>query len=484
MKKNINLFGKTIAVYGLNKTGVAIATSLKQRGAYIIAWDDNKNAQENASSKGIFLKNLYDEDFKNVDYLVWSPGISHTIPTPHPIATNAKIAGVEIISDIEVFMNMFPKNKYIGITGTNGKSTVTGLIHHILKTNKIETAVGANYGIPVFALPELSEKGVYVFELSSYMIELTPSLNIDCAVLTNMSPDHLDRHKNMDGYAKIKSQIFNRTDNKSHFNIIGIDDKHSAKIYEEVIKNRNTDTTIPVSIKNSIKGIYVDDDGILKDNFFEKNKKVFDLKKLTNLLGKHNWQNIAECYAVACCYKIPTEKFIIALQSFENLDHRMEKLPMPKYFENITVVNDSKGTNADSTKYALDAYKEIYWIAGGRQKTDGIEPLVKMLKPSKIIRAYMIGEATRPYHKIAKNKIDSYRCWTMKRAVNKAFKHITHDMKKGIVSHPTLLLSPSATSWDQYKSFEHRGDEFKKIVADVVAKYTKKYEKKYAKKLV
>ncbi len=481
MKKNINLFGKTIAIYGLNKTGISIANALKQRGAYVVAWDDDKNAQSNAVKNNIFLNNLYNEDFKKIDFLVWSPGIAHTLPTPHIIATNAKNAGVEIVSDIEFFLSLFPKNRYIGITGTNGKSTVTGLIHHILKTNKIETAVGANYGIPVFDLPILSEKGAYVFELSSYQIELTPSLNVDCALLTNISPDHLDRHKNMDGYAEVKSRIFNRTDSKSHFNIISVDDKYSAKIYESVCKNCSDDLTIPVSIKNVVKGIYVDADGILRDNFFEKNKKIFDLKKLSNLLGKHNWQNIAECYAFAKCYKISAEKFIASLQSFESLSHRMEKISVPECFENIAIVNDSKGTNADSTKYALDAYREIYWIAGGRAKTDGIDPLVKMLKPSKIIRAYMIGEATRAYHKIAKNKIDSYRCWTMKRAVSKALKHILSDVKKGRVSHPTLLLSPSATSWDQYKSFEHRGEDFKKIVNEIIAKHEEKYRKKYDK---
>ena len=475
MKKNENLFGKTIAVYGLNKTGLAVAKSLKQNGVYVIVWDDSKVAQDNASNQGLILKNLYDYDFSSVDYLIWSPGIPHTLPKPHPIAIKAKQAGVELISDIEVFINLYPNYQYIGVTGTNGKSTVTGLIRHILVNSGIDSVCGANYGIPVFALPILPKGGIYIFELSSYQIELTPSLNMSCSVLTNLSPDHLDRHGNMTGYAAVKSRIFDRTDNKKHYNVICIDDKFSKQIFNNVDEKN---ITIPVSTKSKIKGIYVTSDGILTDNFFENNKIILDLKTITNLPGKHNWQNIANCYAVSKCYKIKLNKFIDALKSFVNLDHRMERVIIPKCFDNILVINDSKGTNADATQYAIGAYNEIYWIAGGKPKTDGIDPLLHLINDKKIIRGYMIGESTKAFHKLLKNKIDSWRCYNMKKAVYKAFKHILRDLKKGKVTHPTLLLSPSATSWDQYSGFEARGDDFKKLIKEVSEKYANKYIKK------
>ena len=477
MKKNENLFGKTVAIYGLSKTGLAVANALKQRGVYVIAWDDNKDTQILATKNNIILKNLHDCDFNDIDYLIWSPGIPHTLPKPNPIAIKAKNAGVEIISDIEVFINLFPDYKYIGITGTNGKSTVTGLIYHILSCSGKDSAVGANYGIPVFNLPKLTKDGIYVFELSSYQIELTPSLNMSCSVLTNISPDHLDRHKDMDGYSSIKARIFNRTDNKQHYNVICIDDEYSKKIFKKISTNVK-DVTVPVSTKKKVGGVYVTNDGLLKDNFFEKNITILDLKTITNLLGKHNWQNIANCYAVSRCYKVKINQFIEALKSFVNLEHRMEKVGIPDCFNNILIVNDSKGTNADATQYALGAYNEIYWIAGGRPKTDGIDPLMPLINNKKIIRGYMIGEATSAYHKLVKRKINSDRCWYMKCAVYKAFKHILKDLKKGVVTHPTLLLSPSATSWDQYKSFEDRGNNFKLLIMQIADKYSRKYTKK------
>ena len=472
---NVNkLLGKTIAIYGLSKTGISAAKALGQRGIHIILWDENKDKIENAASLGFVVKNLHEADFSKIDYLIWSPGIPHTLPTPNPIALKAKEHNVPIVCDIEFFTSIFTNGKYIGITGTNGKSTTTGLIHHIFKTAGKETAIGGNYGIPVFDLPELSNKGFYILELSSYQIELSPSLNMDCAILTNISEDHIDRHKDMNGYISVKKRIFNRVDDKAHFNIITVDDKYSQKVFEEISDIKLKDTTVPVSSSKRIKGVYVDSDGVLKDNFWEKDKKIFDLSKLENLQGKHNWQNIAISYAVSKCYDIDTEQFKTALQTFTNLPHRMEKIPTEGMFENIQIINDSKGTNADATQYPLQAYSEIYWIAGGRPKSDGIDPLIKFIKPSKIFRAYMIGEATRPFHKIVKERTKSYRCWTLKKAVKKAFKHMLKDMKKGYAKNPTLLLSPSATSWDQFKSFEDRGDQFKQIVKEVMNKYDKK----------
>lgn len=476
MKKNENLLGKTIAIYGLSKTGFSIAKYLRQNGVYVIAWDDDKNTRDSASLQGIILKNLYEYDFGMLDYLIWSPGIPHTLPKPHPIALKAKDAGVEMISDVEVFINLYPDYQYIGVTGTNGKSTVTGLITHILTVSGINSVCGANYGIPMFDLPKLPKNGVYVLELSSYQIELTSSLNMSCSVLTNLSPDHLDRHGGMNGYADIKSRIFERTDNKQHYNVICIDDEYSKNIFNK-IKN-NQDVTVPVSTRSKLKGIYVTSNGFLIDNFFVDNEKILDLKTITNLRGKHNWQNVANCYAVSQCYGITHDKFIEALKSFINLEHRMETVQIPDCFKNILVVNDSKGTNADATQYALEAYDEIYWIAGGRQKTDGIDPLLHLINDKKIIHGYMIGEATKAFHRLVKDKIDSWRCYNMKRAVYKAFKHILKDLKKGRVVHPTLLLSPSATSWDQYSSFEHRGRDFKNLIKEVTEKYVRKYCKK------
>ena len=205
-----HLLNKTVAILGLGKSGMSVARELKKRGVYVIAWDDNKILQEKAIEQQIYVKDLRTINFTDVEFLIISPGIPHTYPKPHEIVGMTKEKNVKIISDIELFINTYTKANYIGITGTNGKSTTTALIYHILKENNIPCEIGGNFGIPVFDLKELDNNGYYVFEMSSYQLEITPSLNFDISILLNITPDHLSRHNGMDGYINAKKRIFNR----------------------------------------------------------------------------------------------------------------------------------------------------------------------------------------------------------------------------------------------------------------------------------
>lgn len=467
-----NLLNKTVAILGLGKTGMAVARELKLRGVHVIAWDDKEVLRKEAEGLHVTIKDLRNVDFSDVELLVISPGIPHTYPEPHPVAKLAKESGVKIVSDVELFVSTYKKAKYIGITGTNGKSTTTALVYHILKENGIPCAIGGNFGIPVFDLPILDNNGYYVFEMSSYQIELSPSIDFDVAVLLNITPDHLSRHNGMEGYVNVKKSIFNRKSKKNCINVVAVDDTYTKKIFNELQKTQDTSLNIPVSYSKKIEnGYFVSSQGMLIDNTKNAKSEIFDLSSLDNLCGKHNWQNISAAFAVAKSVGLSNTKIINAIKTFKTLEHRIEYVGT---FAGIKFIDDSKATNAESVKYAIDSMNDIYWIIGGRQKEGGISLLEPQLSNGNIKRTFVIGECEKDFYNLTKKYMPSYRCHKLEKAVYKAFKLALKDLKKGKVKNPVILLSPATASFDQYKSFEERGDHFKSLFREIVGKYSKK----------
>ena len=467
-----NLLNKTVAILGLGKTGMAVARELKLRGVHVIAWDDKEVLRKEAEGLHVTIKDLRNVDFSDVELLVISPGIPHTYPEPHPVAKLAKESGVKIVSDVELFVSTYKNAKYIGITGTNGKSTTTALVYHILKENGIPCAIGGNFGIPVFDLPILDNNGYYVFEMSSYQIELSPSIDFDVAVLLNITPDHLSRHNGMEGYVNVKKSIFNRKSKKNCINVVAVDDTYTKKIFNELQKTQDTSLNIPVSYSKKIEnGYFVSSQGMLIDNTKNAKSEIFDLSSLDNLCGKHNWQNISAAFAVAKSVGLSNTKIINAIKTFKTLEHRIEYVGT---FAGIKFIDDSKATNAESVKYAIDSMNDIYWIIGGRQKEGGISLLEPQLSNGNIKRTFVIGECEKDFYNLTKKYMPSYRCHKLEKAVYKAFKLALKDLKKGKVKNPVILLSPATASFDQYKSFEERGDHFKSLFREIVGKYSKK----------
>ena len=469
------LLNKTVAVFGLGKTGMAVARELKLRGVHVIGWDDKEALRNEATKLKVSVQDLRYVDFSTVDILVISPGIPHTYPAPHPVAQLAKDAGVPIVSDIELFVSTYRDAKYIGVTGTNGKSTTTALIYHILKESGVPCAIGGNYGIPVFDLPVLGADGYYVFEMSSYQIELSPSIDFDISAILNITPDHLSRHNGMDGYVAVKKRIFHRKNKTGAdtVNVVAIDDKYTKTMFDELVEEQPKAKNIPVSFSKKIdNGYYVTSKGLLIDNTKGEKNQLMDLSQLSNLKGKHNWQNIAVAFAVAKKAGIPTAKILKAIESFKTLEHRIENVGT---FAGIQFIDDSKATNAESVKYAIDSMDDIYWIIGGRQKEGGISILEPQLGDGKIKRVFCIGECEKDFYNVTKKVLPSYRCHKLDKAVLKAFKLAVKDLRKKKVEKPVILLSPATASFDQYKSFEERGDHFKKLYAEIKEKYKKKF---------
>ena len=279
--------GKTIAVFGLGRSGLSTAAALKRSGAEVLAWDDNEKGREGVRAAGIEPVNLYQYDWATIDTLILSPGIALNYPQPHPIARLAGSAGVDIFGDIELLSLSGISARTIGITGTNGKSTTTALIGHLLSHGNKKVEVGGNLGVPVLDLESLDDDGSYVLEMSSYQLELTHSLIFDVALLLNISPDHLDRHGGMAGYIAAKKRIF-AGQSHSQVAIIGVDDEHCRKIYDEV-KDSAHGELIAISSERAISGgVYVEDGLLYDDTGAGKAEEILDLRELTTLPGVHN----------------------------------------------------------------------------------------------------------------------------------------------------------------------------------------------------
>jgi UDP-N-acetylmuramoylalanine--D-glutamate ligase len=445
--------GIPVAVLGLGKSGMVAARALKKSGAEVWAWDDSADRRKAAAAEGLNVVDLRTCDWNELTSLVISPGIPHTFPAPHPVAAKAKAANAEIISDIELLARAQLEASYVGITGTNGKSTTTALIGHILTAANRRTAVGGNIGTPALSLEALESGGIYVLEMSSYQLEITVSITFDVAVLLNISADHLDRHGGMDGYIAAKRRIFHRQ-TEPRTAVIGIDDDHSRAIWQDLVR-QNDQIIIPISSTQKLpRGVYAADGG-LYDALGDAPRRIVELADLPTLPGAHNWQNAAAAYATARAAGVAPDVIAAALKTYPGLPHRQERVG--ERF-GVLFVNDSKATNADAADKAIGCYEHIYWIAGGRAKEGGIESLTPHF--SRIRRAYLIGEAADSFARTLEGRVPYALTRKLESAVESAFADAVRDGHQGAV----VLLSPACASFDQFRDFEARGDMFRDLV--------------------
>jgi UDP-N-acetylmuramoylalanine--D-glutamate ligase len=445
--------GRTIAVLGLGKSGLAAARALAGAGADVWAWDDDPAKRQVAAEEGLKLVDLLACDWQRPESLVLSPGIPHTWPRPHPAATLARAAGCEIIGDIELLVRNRPDATFVGVTGTNGKSTTTTLIGHILKWAGRQVEVGGNLGTPALSLTAVDPGGIYLLEMSSYQLELTPSIRFAVAVLLNITPDHLGRHGGMDGYLAAKRRIF-AGQGADDTAIIGVDDT-LCRITKAILVAERHQRVVPISSESAIpRGVYVVD-GMMVDDIANRSHKVIDLRRVATLPGAHNWQNAAAAYAACRALGLESEAIATGLKSYPGLAHRQELIAT---IDGIRFINDSKATNADATAKALACYDAIYLILGGRPKETGLAGLQRYY--DRIVHAFLIGEATESFAATLAGRVPATPCQTLSAAVSAAAAMARQERRPDAV----VLLSPAAASFDQFANFEERGESFRRSV--------------------
>lgn len=455
--------GKLVVVLGLGRSGIATVRALEAGGAKVLAWDDGENQRRQAEGAGLSLSALDDVVWGDVAALVLSPGIPYTHPVPHPLVIVAQKHDVPVIGDIELFFHAVraaaPEVPIVAITGTNGKSTTTALIGHMVTCCGRKAEVGGNIGKPVLELALPERNTVYVVELSSFQIDLAPGIKPSVAILLNITPDHIDRHGSLAHYAAVKGRLFDNLD-ENDMAVIGVDDRPSMRICTTVC-GRKSPQLVPVSVGKSLgQGVCVIDGG-LYDNMGTQSVKAGDLRPMQTLAGAHNWQNAAMAFAAGRALGFSREDIISSFESFSGLVHRMELVTQ---IGRVLYVNDSKATNADATSKALATYENIYWIAGGRAKVGGIATLDAFFP--NVRRVYLIGEAAGDFASILKShRVEFVMSGTIEAAVTQASLDAAADEKEGVV-----LLSPACASFDQYANFELRGDAFRAAVHSLTTK--------------
>jgi len=444
--------GRKVVVLGLGRSGRAAAHALAAGGAEALAWDDSEKTRA-ALAGEVTLRDPAQLDWREIAALVLSPGIPHSFPRPHPAVTSARAAGVPVIGDIELLGRAQPAARFIGITGTNGKSTTTALISHILATAGETVEIGGNLGPPALGLAPLAAGGTYVLEMSSFQLELVTSLAFDIAVLLNITPDHLDRHGDMEGYVAAKRRIFARQANGASA-IVGIDDAICRDL-AAALRRSGEARVVPISVREPAPGgVYVEDRWLI-DALDGAPKRIFDLNLAPRLPGTHNAQNAAAAYAVARLAGLSAQAAIAGIRTFPGLAHRQELVDA---IDGVRYINDSKATNADATEKALACYEAIYWIAGGLPKAGGITSLAPYF--TRLRHAFLIGNATGEFAATLDGKVPYTSCGDLANAVAAA-----SDRARGEhAPNAVVLLSPACASYDQFPNFEVRGDTFRRLV--------------------
>ena len=493
---------KQVAVFGLGGSGLITAQALVAGGARVSAWDDNQAQREAAAAAGVPVVDLEKAEWKAFSALVLAPGVPLTHPEPHWTVARAKSARVPIMGDVELFCRerarWAPFCPFIAITGTNGKSTTTALIAHLLKADGRDVQLGGNIGTPVLALEEPHPASFYVLELSSFQIDLTPSLKPTVGVLLNITPDHLDRHGTMDLYSAVKERLVARAEQSC----VGMDDEYCSAIAARIEKNRYCYT---FSVREDYANGYHLAGTKVRFDAGEMGEELVDLAGLRSLRGTHNGQNALAAAAAlgalgGMMWPVSVNPFLrrdpsmkrrlfedtndfriranlpkghlaidpeatkrrrAALQKafaeFPGLAHRMEEIARAG---RVVFVNDSKATNADSTAKALATWdRDIYWIAGGKQKEGGIANLEPFFP--RIAKAYLIGASSDDFAATLQGKVDFERNDTLDAAVAAA----ARDAAQCGGAEPVVLLSPACASYDQFRNFEVRGDAFRDLVA-------------------
>lgn len=456
---------QSVAVFGLGKTGLSAINALMNSGAKVYAWDDNE--EQITNTKAIYKECNFihpkEYNWQEIVALILSPGVPLTYPKPHWIVKLAKEFDCKIKSDIELFLEAKTTNqKVIGVTGTNGKSTTTSLIGHILKFVGKKVDIGGNLGIPVLNLNADAE--IYVIELSSFQLELLNEVNVDISVLLNITPDHIDRHGSMGDYIAAKLKLING----SKTAVIGCDSEITAGIFNDFIGDKVSVSGRAFVVGGELRSLdssfsYSNDKRSGCDDRVSSQCLTTQIQlSYTKINLISNAENIAAAYAVCKLLEIDSSTIINGIKSFSGLKHRNEMLGKIK---NVLFVNDSKATNAESSEKAILSYKNIYWIVGGRRKEGGIESLSKHFP--RIKKAFLIGESTEAFAATLKNKVDFVECSNLKNAFELACGE-AFNSKEEI----TILLSPACASFDQWTNFEERGETFRKMFENLKDSFT------------
>ena len=457
---------RTIAILGLGRSGRATAAALAAGGANVIAWDDGADTREAAQAEGMTITDLTrDEAWHGISELITSPGIPHLYPHPHPVIAKAYMLGVPVDNDIGLFFRSYATSdfgefdripKVIAVTGSNGKSTTTALIHHILRECGRPSQMGGNIGTGVLSLTPARDGEVVVLELSSYQTDLARALTPDVAVFTNLSPDHLDRHGGLGGYFAAKRRLF--AEGGPDRAVIGVDEPEGLYLAGQLTTASSDDRVIRISAEQKLDraawSVFARK-GFLAE--YRKGRQVssIDLRGIDGLPGAHNHQNACAAYAACRAVGLAPRDIEAAFHSFKGLPHRSQ---LVAEIAGVRYVNDSKATNTDAAAKALQAFDRIRWIAGGLGKEGGITTLAPYLEH--VEKAYLIGHSARDFA-LEIGQIPYEISGTMEDAVA----HACADAEPG----DTVLLAPAAASFDQYPNFEKRGEHFMALVQELQA---------------
>ena len=446
---------RPVAVFGLGGSGLVTAQALVAGGAQVIVYDDGEAGRAKAKAAGLNVVDLRQVDFTQLAALILSPGVPLTHPKPHWSVELARAAGVEVIGDIELFCRerraRARHSPFVAITGTNGKSTTTALISHLLATGGRDVQMGGNIGTAILSLEPPRSGRVHVVECSSYQIDLAPTLDPSVGVHLNLTPDHLDRHGTIEAYAAVKEGLLEGIPTGGTA-VVGVDDDFSAAMAERA--ERAGTHVVRISVQRPLAdGVWRDgSDIVLSEQGVERFR--LDLAGISSLRGAHNAQNAAAAFAAARAIGLAPEVIAIGMRRFPGLAHRMEEVGRKGH---VLFVNDSKATNADAAERALTSFSNIYWIAGGKPKSGGIEPLIPFFGPVK--RAYLIGEAAEDFSRTLEGRVPHEIAVTLEEAVARA----ARDAEAEGLDPAVVLLSPACASFDQFPNFEVRGDAFRTL---------------------
>jgi UDP-N-acetylmuramoylalanine--D-glutamate ligase len=452
--------GQKVAVFGLGGSGLVSAAALMAGGADVVAYDDSADGVAKANAAGIPIADLHAVDWSKLKALVLAPGVPLTHPWPHWSVRLAQKAGVPIIGDIELFCRerrrLAPDAPFVAITGTNGKSTTTALVAHLAASAGLDAELGGNIGTAILSLkpprPASVPPRVHVIECSSYQIDLAPSLDPSVGILINLSEDHLDRHGTMAHYAAVKERLVAGVPEHGTA-IVGVDDEWCFAIADRL--GQSAKRVVRISVRHALNdGIYVENRRVMRA-VAGSATLIAEIGGIGSLRGQHNAQNAACASAAALALGLSAEAIQAGLRSFPGLAHRMEEVGRRG---KVLFVNDSKATNADSTAQALVCFDDIFWIAGGKPKTGGIESLREFFP--RIRKAFLIGEAAAEFAAALGGAVSHEITGTLDRAVAAA----ARDTETSSAREPVVLLSPACASFDQYRNFEVRGDAFRALV--------------------
>ncbi|WP_455480375.1 UDP-N-acetylmuramoyl-L-alanine--D-glutamate ligase [Bartonella sp. B12(2025)] len=452
--------GQRVALFGLGQSGLAAAQVLISGGAEVVAWDDNPLGVQAAFQKNIPTRDLQYEDWSEFVALILAPGVPLTYPKPHWVVEKARQANIEIIGDIELFVrarNHFLQQHgfcdqdvpFIAITGTNGKSTTTALLAHLLEQMGYDVQMGGNIGTAILTLKPFVKKRIYVIECSSFQIDLTPSLKPTIGLLLNLTPDHIDRHGSFTRYVQAKRHLVAGAFRA----FISVDDAACQALYQQLV---HEDHQVEVISKEYFveNGFYAD--GTKLFSVCQGRRHMLaDLAHMTALRGSHNAQNVLMALATLQALKITDPHIEKHLAGYKGLAHRMQQV---RKIGSVLFINDSKATNADASAPALSAFNDIFWIVGGQAKEGGIETLRRFFH--KIRKAYLIGTAAKEFAGVIGSSFPFSMSLTLENAVHEAAADAMRCKAKEVV----VLFSPACASYDQFKNYEMRGEAFVSFV--------------------